>query len=109
MTDCKCNLDELDADELDRLAHRLASRLAAQTGGLLTPQQAAQRAGVHRETILRAVRTGKLPASHAGRAVRIATDDLEAWLNASHGRPARREHHGRNHRRPMADALTRVR
>jgi excisionase family DNA binding protein len=94
----------------DRLAPLIAERLASPPG-LLTPHEAARRAGVHVETIRRAVRTGALPASRAGRAVRIDADDLDRWLRQEHGA---RAHAGRRRprpraagRRPLADALAR--
>jgi excisionase family DNA binding protein len=94
----------------DRLAPLIAERLASPPG-LLTPHEAARRTGTHVETIRRAVRTGALPASRAGRAVRIDADDLDRWLRVDHGA---RSHAGRRlarpraaRRRPLADALAR--
>jgi excisionase family DNA binding protein len=87
---------ELDDDALDRLAEMLAPRILARLDALqfpahgfpasaapealLTCGQAAERAGVHVETIRRAARSGALPAARAGRVVRISPADLSAWL-----------------------------
>jgi excisionase family DNA binding protein len=108
------NVDELDDAALEALADRLAPLIAerlASPPGLLTPHEAARRTGVHVETIRRAVRTGALPASRAGRAVRIDADDLDRWLRVDHGA---RSHAGRSRprpraagRRPLADAFAR--
>jgi excisionase family DNA binding protein len=92
----------------DRLAPLIAERLASPPG-LLTPQEAARRTGVHVETIRRAVRKRELPASRIGRAVRIDADDLDRWLRQDHGARAhadrRRPRHRATGRRPLADAL----
>ena len=45
-------------------------------------QQAANLAAVHHFTIRRAVWSGALPASRIGKVIRIAPQDLEAWLRA---------------------------
>jgi excisionase family DNA binding protein len=108
-------LADLDSDGLDRLAELLAPRLAriatAPTHSaepLLTCAETAIWARVHVETIRRAVRSGALHAYRVGREWRIASADLEAWLN----REKPREHSARprtrrrsTRPRPMADAL----
>ena len=82
-------LDELDEQALDRLAELLGPRLEALTkmrtttpaGVLLSCSQAATRAGVHVETIRRAVRSGALKVrGRVGKQPRIAPADLDKWL-----------------------------
>jgi excisionase family DNA binding protein len=113
-------LAELDDQALEQLAELLAPHLRARVGlpdvtvpeALLTPPQAAQQAGVHVETIRRAVRSGALASSTAGRAVRIAPADLNSWLTGGQRKrrkrlPQRRAPAGRAGR-PLADALAGV-
>lgn len=105
------SLAQLDEPSLRALAETLRPYLLV--GGtdpacaLLTPQEAARRAGVHTETIRRAARSGALPASRAGRAVRIAQADLDAWLSgatrAERTRAPRRRQSAS--RQPLANAL----
>jgi excisionase family DNA binding protein len=54
----------------------------------LTYEEAEEYTGVERTTIWRAMRTGKLRAGRAGRAVRFHRDDLDAWLRGEHSGPA---------------------
>jgi excisionase family DNA binding protein len=109
----------LDPASLDRLADLVAERLAsrrstrAEHEPLLTVAQAAERAGCHAETIRRAARSGALPASRVGRAVRIDPADLAEWLSEPHGArqtPVRRPRAARprGRRNPMRDALARL-
>lgn len=112
-------LDDLDADgeALDRLAELLAPHMAAHTATpqaapserLLTCAEAAQRTGVHIETIRRAVRSGALRAGRAGRSPRIAPADLDAWLagadRAAGRTPQPRARRPRTTRKPLATAL----
>jgi len=75
---------------------------------LLTAADAAQRAGVHVETIRRAIRDEQLVASHARGALRIAPGDLAAWLASPRARRATGAHRAARRastRRPLADAL----
>lgn len=114
-------LDALAERLTEPVAQRVAELLAQRAGDaphvgvgderLLSCSEAAEHAGVHVETIRRAVRSGALPAASAGRAVRIAPADLAAWL----GRDRRRIVAGSRSRprtvaraasrRPLADAL----
>ena len=53
------------------------------------PADIAARCQVSTQTVLRAIRSGHLRASRfGGRAYRVRTEDLEAWIVA-HGSPAR--------------------
>jgi len=88
-------LDALDDDALDALAEqlapRLAERLAVGTGPepdhWLTTHEAAERVGVHAQTIRRAVRAGNLAARRPGGTatgpLRIDPADLAAWMPAA--------------------------
>jgi len=86
-------VDALDDAALDVLAERLAPRLAVLAPGLapaeewLTTREAAERAGVHVQTIRRAVRTGNLEASRLGGTatgpLRIGQADLTTWMPAA--------------------------
>jgi excisionase family DNA binding protein len=51
----------------------------------LTPQAAAERAGVAVATIRRAIKRGDLPAFRIaqGRLVRLRVEDLDQWLGAT--------------------------
>jgi excisionase family DNA binding protein len=85
-------LDELGPATIDRLAdlvaNRLAERRAAGEAPLLTVAQAAKVAGVHPETVRRAIRMGALEAAgYAGKRPRLRREDVERWLNDS-GDPA---------------------
>ncbi|MBV8940549.1 MAG: helix-turn-helix domain-containing protein [Solirubrobacterales bacterium] len=110
-------LNGADPDMLAALRERLALRpekevtLADNSAEpLLTCSEAAERARVHIETIRRAVRRGELPASRAGRCLRIAVRDLEAWLKAPKAQQqsaslVRRRAPSSRARRPLATAL----
>ena len=81
-------LDELGPRTIDRLADLVADRLAERRAAgelpLLTVAQAAEVAGVHPETVRRAVRTGALEvAGYAGKRPRLRREDLERWLRPS--------------------------
>jgi excisionase family DNA binding protein len=54
----------------------------------LTPQEAAARCGVSEKTIRTWVQRGKLPASRAGRLLRIDRRDLEDYLTSGNGAPS---------------------
>jgi excisionase family DNA binding protein len=81
-------LDELGPATIDRLADLVAQRLrdrrAAGEVPLLTVAQAAVLAGVHPDTVRRAVRAGALQAAgFAGKRARLRREDVELWLQAS--------------------------
>src|SRR5919109_5225476 len=81
-------LDELGPRTIDRLAdlvaNRLAERRAAGELPLLTVAQAAEVAGVHPETVRRAIRSGALEvAGYAGKRPRLRREDIDQWLHAS--------------------------
>lgn len=81
-------LDELGPRTIDRLAdlvaNRLAERRAAGELPLLTVAQAAEIAGVHPETVRRAIRSGALEvAGFAGKRPRLRREDVDGWLHAS--------------------------
>jgi excisionase family DNA binding protein len=81
-------LDALGPRTIDRLADlvvdRLAERRAAGELPLLTVAQAAEVAGVHPETVRRAIRSGALEvAGYAGKRPRLRRDDVDGWLHAS--------------------------
>jgi len=49
--------------------------------GAMTPQEVADRLKVSRDTVLRWLRSGKLPAAHLGhKTYRITEDALEAFM-----------------------------
>ena len=79
---------------------------------LITVAEAANRAGVHRETVRRGCRTDAIKAIKLGRNWRIAPADLDTWLglSADHGRPQPRHVQHRTSRsrgrRPLADAFS---
>jgi excisionase family DNA binding protein len=54
----------------------------------LTPQEAADRCGVSEKTVRTWVQRGKLPASRAGRLLRIDRRDLEDYLASGNGAPS---------------------
>jgi excisionase family DNA binding protein len=112
-------IDDLDNDDLARLAARLRPFLGDPAAAddrppeqLLTAAEAAQRARCSVETIRRAVRSGALPSRSVGRAIRIAGEDLDGWLAHPRGerqRPSRAtRNRGTPARRPLADALARL-
>lgn len=81
-------LDELGPRTIDRLAdlvaNRLAERRAAGELPLLTVVQAAEIAGVHAETVRRAIRSGALAvAGYAGKRPRLRREDVDLWLHES--------------------------
>jgi excisionase family DNA binding protein len=85
----------LDASALDvdRLADLVAERLAArQDGGakpMLSCADAARLAGVHPDTVRRAIRSGALEvAGYVGGRPRVRVDAVETWL--ANGRQAAR-------------------
>ncbi len=50
--------------------------------GAMSPQEVAERLGVSKETVLRLLRSGKLPAVKLGwRTWRIKRDDLDRFMN----------------------------
>jgi excisionase family DNA binding protein len=110
-------LAELDDVALDELARRLAPRLlellptGAATDRLLSATDAASYAGVHPETLRRAIRAGELAvAGRVGRSPRLAHADVDAWLNggrirATRPRAARRSRRSDRGVRSMADAF----
>ena len=59
------------------------------TEEFLSPPQAAELAGIHDDTVRRAIEFGLLKASKVGRTWAIRREDLQAWIDA--GKP--------NHRR----------
>ena len=78
-------LDQLAPTTMDRLADlvaaRLADRHATAEAPLLTVADAAQVAGVHPETVRRAIRAGALRAAgYAGKRPRLRRDEVERWL-----------------------------
>ena len=78
-------LDELAPRTIDRLADlvaaRLADRRATAEAPLLTVADAAQVAGVHPETVRRAIRAGALRAAgYAGKRPRLRREEVERWL-----------------------------
>lgn len=111
-------LEQLDPGDLEELRRLLGLDRpgdpgeveVVKAGRLLTVAEAAARAHVHVETVRRAVRSGALRASRAGRAVRVEQTDLEAWLRRprassraeSNPRPGRRR---RARRSVMGDVM----
>ena len=78
-------LDQLGPATIDRLADMVARRLAerrlAAEAPLLTVADAAEVAGVHPETVRRAIRAGALRAAgYAGKRPRLRRDEVERWL-----------------------------
>ena len=77
-------LEELGPETIDRLADlveaRLAERRAAGEEVLLTPTAAAEIAGVHPETMRRAIRSGAIEvAGYVGARARLRRAAVEAW------------------------------
>ena len=61
------------------------------TAAYLSPAEAADLLAVSRDSVLRAIKRGDLPALTYGRLVRISRDDLEAFIAAhSSKQPTRR-------------------
>ena len=86
-------LDELGPRTLDRLAdlvaQRLAERRAAGEAPLLTTGDVAEIAGVHPDTVRRAVKTGALQVvGYVGQRPRMRREDVDAWI-ASNDPPER--------------------
>jgi excisionase family DNA binding protein len=78
-------LDELRPETIDRLAElveaRLAERRAAGEEVLLTPRAAAEIAGVHPETLRRAIRSGAIEvAGYVGSRARVRRAAIDAWI-----------------------------
>ncbi len=78
-------LDELGPQTLDRLAELVAARLIEQrTAGaepLLTTSEAAKAAGVHPETVRRAIKAGALrTVGYVGNRPRICRVDVDEWV-----------------------------
>ena len=95
-------LDELGPRTLDRLAdlvaQRLADRRAAGEAPLLTTGDVAEIAGVHPDTVRRAVKAGALNVvGYVGQRPRMRRDDVEAWIagndppESATGAPQRRQ------------------
>lgn len=83
-------------ETIDRLAdlveERLAKRREAGEGPLLTPLAAAEIAGVHPETLRRAIRTGGIEvAGYVGARARLRRSAVDAWIagRGSHPRVLR--------------------
>src|SRR3954451_13119914 len=90
-------LDQLAPTTIDRLADlvavRLADRRTTAEAPLLTVADAAKVAGVHPETVRRAIRAGALRAAgYAGKRPRLRRHDVEQWLTEP--APARAAAHG---------------
>src|SRR5262245_49812547 len=78
-------LDELGPRTLDRLAdlvaERLAEREAAGHARLLNTGDVAEIAGVHADTVRRAIRNGALKvAGYVGQRPRMRREDVDAWI-----------------------------
>ena len=78
-------LEELGPDTIDRLADlveaRLAERRAAGEEALLTPRAAAEIAGVHPETLRRAIRSGAIEvAGYVGARARLRRAAVDEWV-----------------------------
>jgi excisionase family DNA binding protein len=78
-------LDARALDELGRLAERVAERLlerrAAGAEPLLSTCEAARAAGVHPETVRRAIKAGALrTAGYVGNRPRMRRADVDAWV-----------------------------
>lgn len=112
-------LDQLGPRTLDRLAdlvaQRLAERRAAGEAPLLTTSDVAEIAGVHAQTVRRAVQTGALRVvGYVGQRPRMRRDDVEAWIAGNdppeasiRSRPTepRRRAPRQSHPRPLGDVL----
>src|SRR3954471_14235825 len=78
-------LDELGPQTLDRLAdlvvQRLEQRRAAGEAPLLNTADVAEIAGVHADTVRRAIRSGALKvAGYVGQRPRMRREDVDAWI-----------------------------
>jgi excisionase family DNA binding protein len=78
-------LEDLGPETIDRLAElveaRLAQRRAAGEELLLTPRAAAEIAGVHTETMRRAIRSGAIEvAGYVGARARLRRAAVDAWM-----------------------------
>lgn len=78
-------LDELGPETIDRLAElveaRLVERRAAGEEVLLTSMAAAEIAGVHPETMRRAIRSGAIEvAGYVGARARLRRAAVDAWV-----------------------------
>jgi excisionase family DNA binding protein len=78
-------LDELGPQTIDRLAMLVAERLIEQRAAgvepLLSTPEAAKAAGVHPETVRRAIRAGALrTAGYVGNRPRMRRVDVDAWV-----------------------------
>src|ERR687893_650411 len=78
-------LDELGPQTLDRLAELVAARLVEQRAAgaepLLTTPEAAKAAGVHPETVRRAIKAGVLrTAGYGGNRPRMRRADVDEWI-----------------------------
>lgn len=78
-------LDELGPQTIDRLAELVALRLVEQRAAgaepLLSTPEAARAAGVHPETVRRAIKAGALrTAGYVGNRPRIRRADVDAWV-----------------------------
>jgi excisionase family DNA binding protein len=83
-------LDELGPETMDRLADlveaRLLKRRAAGEERLLTASAAAEIAGVHAETVRRAIRAGAIEvAGYVGGRPRVRRAAVEAWVARGEG------------------------
>lgn len=56
---------------------------------LMSVAEAAERLNVHKMTVIRAIKAGKLPAAKVGRFWRIEPADLEAYIEDGRITPAR--------------------
>jgi excisionase family DNA binding protein len=78
-------LDELGPQTIDRLAELVAERLIEQRAAgaepFLSTAEAARVAGVHPETVRRAIKAGALStAGHVGNRPRMRRADVDAWV-----------------------------
>src|SRR5882757_7078276 len=78
-------LDELGPQTIDRLAELVAERLIAQRAAgaepLLSTPEAAEAAGVHPETVRRAIKAGALrTVGYVGNRPRMRRADVDAWV-----------------------------
>jgi excisionase family DNA binding protein len=78
-------LDELGPQTIDRLAELVAERLLEQRAAgaepLLSTREAARVAGVHPDTVRRAIKAGALgTAGYVGNRPRMRRADVDAWV-----------------------------
>src|SRR3954451_20183543 len=102
-------LDELGPRTLDRLAdlvaQRLAERRAAGEAPLLMTSDVAEIAGVHADTVRRAIRNGTLRVvGFVGQRPRMRREDVEAWIAGNTAPWEAGESPRRNGRRRRAPA-----